>query len=140
MNSRSLKIYPVVLLILLTVTCIARGEEIKPLDRDTATKILGAMGYSKVTVGAIVGGGALDPGASRRVLGVGIQSGKEAKIETTFSYDNDLGWIYFEFKMTGARGQAIDPNMPPGFGGGDAAKIMLRIWSTAGYKEIVVGK
>jgi hypothetical protein len=140
MNSRSLRIYPVLLLVLLSVTCIARGGEVKPLDKESASKILGAMGYSKVTVGAIIGGDSLEPGASRRVLAVGILSGKEAKIDATLSYDNELGWIHFEFALTDARGQAIDPNMPPGFGGGDASRVKLRIWSAAGYKEIVVGK
>jgi hypothetical protein len=115
-------------------TTFAYGEDLKPLDKDTAAKILASMGYSRLGVGAIVNSqGGL---GIARVLGVGVQSGKESKIDMTFEFDNDLGWIFFEFQETGANGQRINREMPPGFGGGDIAHVLLRIWSVNGYKAV----
>ncbi len=114
------------------------ADDVKPFDKQTATTILELMGNKRVVVGAITTGHSPD---SKMVLAVGVRDGKEVKIHNDFGYDNDLGWFYFEFQVTNAKGQSVNTDMPPMFNGAGngTTHIKLRIWSTAGYKEILVG-
>jgi hypothetical protein len=123
------------LVLLCSVAASARADDVKPLDKQTATSILGFMGYAHITIGAITGG--VVP-SSKTILAVGMKEGTEVKIQEQFQYDPDLGWFYFEFEETGANGQAVNRDLPPGFGGGAAAHVKLRIWSASGYKQIVI--
>ena len=118
----------------------AIGDDVKPLDKQTATTILELMGNKQVTVGAIVVGASP---SVRSVLAVGVRNGKEVKIQDNFEYDADLGWFNFEFQVTNAKGQPINPDLPPppamfGGGGSGVSHVKLRIWSVSGYKEVVV--
>ena len=102
-------------------TTQARGDP-KPLSKSDAGRLLMNMGYNPATVIAIIPGlgkGGASPSLAM-VLGIGQQNGRMAEIEQVFTYDEDLGWFYHEFKT--------DPQT--------GAVVGFRLWTVGGYDEI----
>lgn len=117
-----------VILVTATLPVIAKASDAKPPDRATATKILSAMNYKKITIGAI-----FKRGDAVEVLAVGTQDGKPTKIDQTLSYDEKLGWSEVNISLYDAAGgqvsdfQALSTRI---------ARAQMQIWSASGYSVI----
>ena len=102
--------------------CSARVPSTPELSKEDAAKLLAFMGLKNVVVAAVVRG----TGGPNQAMVIakwdGIQPSNEHK---TFNYDKSLGWFFSEigYKRVGLMDvQATGP---------------VRVWTTAGYKEIV---
>ena len=123
---RNLAVASVCLMFLLSCTPMAAGAETKPLDKETAIKLLGFMRYTKVSIAAVVQGiggkgiAVFSGNAVATVIAVGVRNDREVEINESFLYD-ELGWFYYEFKA-------------------DHGRVTVRQWTMNGYRELAVGK
>ncbi len=122
---RELTVVAVCFMFLVSLAPMALGAQPKPLDKESAAKLLGYMGYTKVSVAAVVQGiggkgiAVFSSDAVAMVIAVGVRNDRETEINESFLYDNELGWFCYEFKM-------------------DHGRVTVRQWTTAGYREIAV--
>lgn len=111
-------------MMVLLASSTALAVDPPPLDKVTAAKILGFMGYTDITVKAVLQGiggmgmGAFSSTSTALVLADATQKETRMGRQQTFVYDTDLGWFCFE--------------VPSGPNDDDKR---LRIWTVKGYQE-----
>ena len=95
------------------------------LTKAVAAQVLGSMGYDDIQVGAVIQGYAPMVGSrnSAFVLAVGRRNGNSVKIESSFQYDDDMGWFYYEFDESTRERDLERPTR-------------LRFWTAKGYSEL----
>jgi hypothetical protein len=100
----------------------AQSTETKQLEKTDATKLLGTMGYTDVTVAAVIHGQhrrgdmqhpPMSGDSLATIIAMGKLKGSPQQIEQNVFYDKDIGWFFYE--LTNAE---------------------LRLWTVSGYKAI----
>jgi hypothetical protein len=94
MKRRASTVIGLVMILILSSSAI--GEEIKPLDRGVAVKILEAKGYTDVVIGAIVEGTSLrgtGGPSTAMVFAIARHHGQSVNLQPELLvYDREIGW------------------------------------------------
>jgi hypothetical protein len=91
------------------------------LRKDDAAELLTIMGNRNVVVAAVIndvgglGGGSFSSDNVALVVGYAELNDEPVEIRTTFYYDRDLGWFFYQVDKENRR---------------------IRIWTTDGYQEM----
>lgn len=102
---------------------VSSRQSVPPLDKATAAKILSSMGYTDVTVAAVVQAPALPMGGTSDRVSLVVaavrRKGQAKAINEGFLYDPDLGWFYHE----------------PSLGSSTERETVI-LWTAEGYREV----
>ena len=117
-----LRVAPLILLTPLVFTCLCGSSVAAELTKPDAVKLLYFMGYQNVICAAVVNGfgnmgsAALSSPNVAMVIAYGERDGQATRIDQTFFFDKDHGWIYIDIDVAGRR---------------------VRLWTTSGVKQLL---
>lgn len=105
------------------VRAVSSAPSTPPLEKATAVAILTSMGYTDVTVAAVVQAPALPMGGTSDRVSLVVaavrRDGQARAINRVFLYDLGLGWFYHEPSLDNS-----------------SERETVRLWTASGYRTI----